>query len=75
MAVPKASMYQYHRLISAQGDVWTAGQTSSMKPEPVACCVQPSAHDQLRARVGSADSGHVGAALRRTQAVDHYPAM
>lgn len=71
--MPEAPVYQNYRLVSAQGDVRTAGQSSSMKPEPVTGCMKPPAHDQFRARVGSADARHVGTALRGTQRVGHRP--
>jgi hypothetical protein len=71
MSVPEASMYQDDRLVPPQGDVRMARKTSNMQTKSVACCVQPPADDQFRARVGPANAGHVCTTLKCAQRVRH----
>jgi len=61
--MPEASVYEHHRLVTRQDDVWSTGKVASVKAEAVAELVQRPSDGELRLRVPLTDARHHGASF------------
>jgi hypothetical protein len=73
VAVPEATVDEYHGPVPRQNNVRLARQVLDVKPETVACAVQQAADLPLRAGVCGPYLRHVPASFSFGQGVGHNP--